>query len=389
MIENRTHVLVLGAGYAGLLAAVRLAGKTRKQDVAITLVNAADHFVERLRLHQFAANRAVAARPIVKTLEGTGVEFVQGVVTGIDPTRHAVVVEAGGYTRRLAYDKMVYALGSTIDRDSVPGVRDHAFTLTPAGPRSATELREVLPSLNVARGRVVIGGGGATGIEAAAEFAGTYPNLQVTLITRDGLGRFWNDKIAAFMRRSLDRLGVITVDHTVITEVRAGNVQTASGETVPYDLCLWTGGFSVPAVAREAGLRSPWAAGSLLSETMQRSRGYRERSISSRAGSCPMAGNRKPLVVMARSLMPRNVVAGSHRRSTVAIRSRMNRFVVRIVASSGCRSSGSTKAYERHPGPCKTVPPPLARRKIGMPSPWQAARSTSSINREARPSTTK
>lgn len=254
MIENRTRVLVLGAGYAGLLAAVRLAGKTRGQNVAITLVNGADHFVERLRLHQFAANRGVAARPIAKTLEGTGVEFVQGLVTGIDPTRHAVVVQAGGYTRRLAYDKMVYALGSTIDRDSVPGVRDHAFTLTPAGPRSAAELRDVLPSLNAAHGRVVIGGGGATGIEAAAEFAGTYPNLQVTLITRGGLGLFWNDKIAAFMRQSLERLGVTMVDHTTITEVRAGDVRTASGETIPYDLCLWTGGFSLPAIAREAGL---------------------------------------------------------------------------------------------------------------------------------------
>lgn len=254
MIENRTRVLVLGAGYAGLLAAVRLAGKTRGQDVAITLVNAADHFVERLRLHQFAANRAVAARPIVKTLEGTGVEFVQGVVTNIDPTRHAVVVEAGGYTRRLAYDKMVYALGSTIDRDGVPGVREHAFTLTPAGPRSASELREILPSLNAAHARVVIGGAGATGIEAAAEFAGTYPNLRVTLITRGAFGLFSNDKIAAYMRLSLDRLGVTMIDHTTIAEVRAGGVRTASGETIPYDLCLWTGGFSLLPLAREAGL---------------------------------------------------------------------------------------------------------------------------------------
>jgi NADH dehydrogenase FAD-containing subunit len=59
MAESRTQIVVIGAGYGGLLATVRLAGKTRRRNVEITLVNAADVFVERLQLRRFAANQAI------------------------------------------------------------------------------------------------------------------------------------------------------------------------------------------------------------------------------------------------------------------------------------------------------------------------------------------
>jgi NADH dehydrogenase FAD-containing subunit len=72
MSTQPKHVVVIGAGYAGLLATKRLARKVRRevrresrnQNVAITLVNASDVFVERLRLHQLAANQPVRQRPI-------------------------------------------------------------------------------------------------------------------------------------------------------------------------------------------------------------------------------------------------------------------------------------------------------------------------------------
>ncbi len=134
MAKYQTQVVVLGAGYAGLLATVRLAGKTLGQNVAITLVNASDIFVERPRLHQFAANQPVAQRPISNVLRGTGVNFIQGLATAIDTVRHEVTVQSGAEIRRITFDKMIYALGSTIDRDGVAGVRENAYTLSPTGP---------------------------------------------------------------------------------------------------------------------------------------------------------------------------------------------------------------------------------------------------------------
>jgi NADH dehydrogenase FAD-containing subunit len=254
MTKQPIKVIVIGAGYAGLLAAVRLAGKTRGAKVDLTLVNASEVFVERLRLHQWAANQNIVWRPLVDILQGTGVKFLQGYVNLIDPHEQEIVVQRGTETQRMEYDYLLYALGSTINRDAVPGVREHAYTLTPSGTLSATALREKLPALQQQGGRVVVVGGGATGIEAAAEFAESFPNLKVLLVTQDSVGTFTYPKVAAYMRRSLERLGVTIYEHTPIREVTANELVTAEGTRLPHTVCLWAGGFTVPSIAREAGL---------------------------------------------------------------------------------------------------------------------------------------
>ena len=55
MTAERTQIVVLGAGYAGLMAAMRLAKKTDSRAVAITLVNASETFNERVRNHSSSA----------------------------------------------------------------------------------------------------------------------------------------------------------------------------------------------------------------------------------------------------------------------------------------------------------------------------------------------
>jgi NADH dehydrogenase FAD-containing subunit len=247
-----THVVVIGAGYAGMLATLRLAGKTRRRDIAITLVNAADSFVERLRLHQLAANQSIPSHPISELLRNTGVTFVQGLVTAIDPVERQLTINGDAGAQRLPYHYLLYALGSTTDRDIVPGVRAHAYTLTPGGPLSAASLRELLPTLPK-QSRLLIGGGGATGIEAAAEWAESYPHLHVHLVTRGAFGLFLGPSVAAYMYKALGRLGVTIQDQTNIVGVEPGAALTAGG-VLPFDVCVWTGGFVAPGLAREAGL---------------------------------------------------------------------------------------------------------------------------------------
>lgn len=260
MTNQPLQIVVLGAGYAGMLATVRLAGRLkreiRRDEVAITLVNASDVFVERPRLHQLAANRRIPTRPIESVLQGTAVRFLRGEATSIGAVRRIVEVRTGGEAKQIPYDNLLYALGSTINRESVSGVREHAYVLTPSGPNSAVALRGLLPGLNAngSEARILVCGAGATGIEAAAEFASSYPNLRVHLVTRGGFGHFTSKGVADYMRRSLDRLGVTIQEHTTITEVHADQALTASGEYLPFDVCLWAGGFSVPRLAREAGL---------------------------------------------------------------------------------------------------------------------------------------
>ncbi len=75
MDRETTRVVVLGAGYAGLRAALRIARRTRRENVRVELINAADTFVERIRLHQLATGQRLARRPIRAFIRGTGIEF--------------------------------------------------------------------------------------------------------------------------------------------------------------------------------------------------------------------------------------------------------------------------------------------------------------------------
>ena len=292
MAQETVRIVVIGAGYAGLLATARLAGKIKHEiqagTASITLVNAADVFVERLRLHQFAARQANPFRPIAGILQGTGVAFLRGTVLHIDLGARLLEVQTDNGPQRLGYDKLLYTLGSTIDRDRVPGVRENAFVLTPSGTNSAEALRERLPQWDAQAGggRLLVIGGGATGIEAAAEFAAAYPHLQVQLVTQGSFGKAFGAHISAYMRKSLVRLGVAIQDQTIITRLGATEAITATGARLPFDICLWTGGFTVPRLAREAGLAVN-ERGQILIDPLMRSVSHAEVYAAGDA-ACPV-----------------------------------------------------------------------------------------------------
>lgn len=106
------HIVVLGAGYSGQLAA-KLAAKRTGADV--TLINAHDRFVERVRLHQLAAGQPLRDLPIRDLLRGTNAELVVDHITAVDPTQRTVRLAHG---RTVTYDTLIYALGSQADTDS-------------------------------------------------------------------------------------------------------------------------------------------------------------------------------------------------------------------------------------------------------------------------------
>jgi len=245
---------VIGAGYAGLLFTMRLAGKVARQNVHIALVNDSDTFTERPHLPEFATNQVIQWRSLPQMLRRTQVQFIQGRVTSLDPAHHEIVVVDQQHTQHVEYDYLVYALGSVTDRQRVPGVAQYAYTLAASGPLSAAALRETLPSVEAKHGHVVICGGGPTGIEIAAEVATAYPDIKVHLVTQGPFSLFLGKTVASSIRRSLTRVGVEIIDQTTVAAVRAHSVVLDQASEIPCDLCVWTGGFVAPSLAREAGL---------------------------------------------------------------------------------------------------------------------------------------
>ncbi|MFI0732077.1 NAD(P)/FAD-dependent oxidoreductase [Streptomyces sp. NPDC021225] len=243
------RVVVLGAGYAGMAAAVQLAARVKgREGVRVTVVNAQERFTERLRLHMTATGQQLAELSIPELLEGTGAEFVRGWVTAVDAGARTVRVDDD---RVLEYDTLVYGLGGVADTATVPGVEEHAYTLN--SPQDAEVLAGRLGRLG-GGGTVVVGGSGLTGVESAAEIAERYPELNVVLLGRGEPGAAMNPKARAYMRAALQRLGVQVRSGVEVAKVLPDAVELAGGESVAADVVLWTSGTRVSPLAAAAGL---------------------------------------------------------------------------------------------------------------------------------------
>lgn len=248
-----THkVLVLGAGYAGLLAAKRLARQVRGDEVSVTLVTAFPEFIERPRLHQLATGQQIKRVPVADYLRNTSVRLVIGSVVGIDLAQRTVTTVRDGGSDVMPYGTLIYALGSNIDVAGVPGVGTHAWSLVSTDVAARVCIR--LHVLAEREGRVVVCGGGLTGIEIAAEVAERFPTLQMTLVSSARPGACLSPKAQAYLTRTFEALDVTVRAGARVREVHADELALEDAGRVPFDMCLWAGGFRVPTLARASGL---------------------------------------------------------------------------------------------------------------------------------------
>ena len=253
MISNKKNIVVLGGGYAGIMAALRIAGKTKRLDTAVTLINALDYFVERPRLHEQATGTQLNGRSITDMLTGSNAQFLQGWVTGINPNEQTVVVETAVSTQTLPYDYLVNALGSRVDRGSVLGVDEHTFTLDPYGKLSTKALNERLDELGSAPFQAIIIGGGATGLEAATQIKARSGNGRISLITQGNVGAFKGPRIQKHIQQALHEQEITVFEHRRVVAVEEGAVQL-DNERMTADVLVWAGGFVASPLARDAGV---------------------------------------------------------------------------------------------------------------------------------------
>jgi NADH dehydrogenase FAD-containing subunit len=236
------------------MAALRMA--RRKWRLRVALVSARDQFLERVRLQE----GIVAAVPrripsIAAFLADTPIDFIRGTVVALDADRSLVRIAADDGERELSFHHAVYALGSDIDVDDIPGASEHAYRLAAEdGMRSGEAFRLKLSQNGNRPLRVVVVGGAETGVEAAGEIKTAWPAMDVTLVTRGRCGEFRGPRVAKAIRAEIVKLGVKLVDGKTIAEVRPTEVIDANGRSIACDLCVWSGGLRSPPVARNAGL---------------------------------------------------------------------------------------------------------------------------------------
>ncbi|SDE23473.1 NAD(P)/FAD-dependent oxidoreductase [Glycomyces harbinensis] len=245
------RIVVLGSGYAGATTAGILAHRLHPDDFEITVVNAAPVFVQRMRLHQLAVGREVKAPELADVYAGTGVRLRLARVTAVHPGRNAVTVTDENGDDELAYDTLVYALGSTVADQGVPGVAEHAFHVT--SRPAALRLKERLDGLSEGA-EVVVVGEGLTGIETVTEFAEARPDLSLSLVAHREPGAWLSPGARRHLKGAFDRLGVTVHEHTDIERVEANRVIAADGTVFESDATVWTAGFTAHPIAAAAGL---------------------------------------------------------------------------------------------------------------------------------------
>ena len=253
----RTHVVVVGGGYAGTLAANHL---RQRPDVDITLINTRPVFVERIRLHQLVADTG-AATADYDTLLGDGIRLVVDTVERIEAADRRLLLASGA---ELGYDYLIYAVGSTgavpTEHSGVAGAAEFAHMV--ADLESAQRLRYALADLPLASPIAVVGAG-LTGIETASELA--EQGRPVTLVCGDILGPSLSGRGRRSVAKRLRGLGVSVLEYVAAREVRWDAVVLSDGAVVPAAATVWTAGFAVPDLAARSGLRTD-ALGRLLTD---------------------------------------------------------------------------------------------------------------------------
>lgn len=250
-------VVILGAGYAGLTCAVRLAGRTQKLELRIALVNKTDAFVERLRLHEGLAKPdfvlPTRLPKLADLLAGSGCAFIQGEVREIDRAERCVHLDTPEGARALSYGQLVIALGSR-SVPAAPGADRHAYVIEAEGPSGQPALKQRLASLATPEPQIIVVGGGATGIEAAAELA-LIRGAHVTILEAGNLAAFATPAVKKRLVEAVDRAGIVVREHVRVETVESDRVATSVG-TLPCDVCVWCAGFADQPVVRAAGFET-------------------------------------------------------------------------------------------------------------------------------------
>ncbi|NBE92352.1 FAD-dependent oxidoreductase [Nonomuraea sp. KC401] len=237
-------VVVIGGGYAGVMAANRL---TQRDDVTVTLINPRAAFVERIRLHQLVGGSHSAVVDYGNVL-AESIRLVVDTVIRINASERRVMLATGD---PVGYDYLIYAVGSNSADLGVPGAAEFAYSI--ATLEEAERLRQVVDA-TLATAAVTVVGAGPLGIETAAELAEA--GRAVTLVCGEVLGPNLHARGRRSVAKQLTKLGVTVLDGpgAAVTAVTRDVVQLGDGRELPSTVTIWTAGFGVPDLAVRSGL---------------------------------------------------------------------------------------------------------------------------------------
>lgn len=295
MTPPSDHVVVLGAGFAGLAATRALV----KAGYRVTLVDRHPYTTFQPLLYQVATGGlnpgdvTYSLRTFVSR-QSREVGFRRGAAVGVDPQERSVTLDDG---RVLTYDRLVIASGVTSNDFGLPGVVENTLPMYTRAQSLAVrdavfatlERTAAEPDSRQRDIHIVIVGGGATGVEMAGSLAElrttgvptAYPELDrtrlhVVLVERGPyLLAPFDESLRTYTREQLLARNVDVRLDAAISEVTADEVRFGDGEVLPADLVIWAAGVTVAPEVAGWGLEQG-RGGRILVDAHLRAHGHPE-----------------------------------------------------------------------------------------------------------------
>ncbi|MBM7688831.1 NADH dehydrogenase [Enterococcus ureilyticus] len=269
------HVVILGAGYAGLRALHEL--QKGNNELKITLVDQNDYHFEATDIHEVAAGIQTSERityPIKDVVKSACTTFVQGRVEKIDSENQLVHLKD---QEAISYDYLIVALGYESESFGIPGVEEFSLKMVdiPTSEKVYQHLTEQMKAYKETKDenylKIVVCGAGFTGIELLgslhegkkklAEIAGVEPD-KIQLYCVEAVTRLlpmFSEKLGGYGIDHLKKWGVNFLVGKPIKEIKQDTVvyldnqETNELNELTAKTIIWTTGVSGSHVVGDSG----------------------------------------------------------------------------------------------------------------------------------------
>ncbi len=266
-------IVILGAGYGGIMTAINLQKSLNYNEAEVTLVNKHDYHYLTTLLHEPAAGTVSSEAVKVKVkdlINEQKINFRKGIVESVDTANRRVILEDG----ELEYNYLVMALGSEPETFGIDGLKEHAFSIRSLN--ASRVIREHIQYMfakykydkDEANVTFVVGGAGFTGIEFVGELADRIPELCAQYDVPREKVKIYNVEAAPTVLPGFDQvlvdyaMKVLTekgVDFKInmpIKQCTPDGIVLASGEEIRSKTVVWTGGVRGNSIIEKSGFET-------------------------------------------------------------------------------------------------------------------------------------
>lgn len=275
---KKPNIVILGAGYGGMMTTVKLQKTLGIDQANLTLVNKHDYHYQTTWLHENAAGTLHHDRTRIAIKEVVNLNKVNLVidkVVSIKPEKKAVKLKGG----ELSYDYLVIGLGFEAATFGIPGLDEHAFSISSID--SARLIREHIEynfalynnekESNDARLNIVVGGGGFTGLEFVGELANRIPELckeydvdknKVRIINVEGSQTVlpgFDPDLVEYAMNSLEARGVEFKTSALLKECKADSIvieKDGKREEIKTMTTVWAAGVRANSIVEASGFET-------------------------------------------------------------------------------------------------------------------------------------